>query len=354
MTTKAAYLAGVAPRAMFSAPATTNLMLRGPQVTYAPENDAGAAADLSVDQAIDSLTAPPEENDPAAPVEAAAGEETEADPDPAEDASEAEEPGDGEEPEEKTEAAAEPVPAPQWWDAEAKAHFATLTPEAQAIVFAQEEKREAITAKVKQEAAEARQAAQADIASVQQLAEKLGEFLPRAVETFQQQWGEPDWAAVAREHGADQAFILKTQFEDQQRQLQQVAEAKQQADERVRVETLRAENEKLKGTPLEPVAARQEVGKYLTENGYDRSELANASARDLLLAHKAMLYDKAQAALKAKKPHKPATQAPARAPVRPAASQPGSPQSRTVAQVQHRFAQTKSVDDAVALLLSKG
>ena len=305
---------------------------------------------LSVDQAVESLIAPPED-DTAAPVEAAAP-ETEADPDPAEDTSEAEEPGDGEETEEVAEAAAEPVDAPQWWDAEAKAKFAALAPDLQAIVLAQEDKREAVTAKAKQEAAEERKAAQQEIQGVRQLAEQLGEFLPRAVETFQRQWGEPDWAAVAKEHGADQAFILKTEYEDQQRQLQQVAEAKRQADDQVRIDNLRSENEKLKGTPLEAVTARQDVAKYLTDSGYDRADLANVTARDLLLAHKAMLYDKAQAALKAK-PQKPAAPAPAKAPVRPAAAQPGTSQTRNVAQISNRFAQTKSVDDAVALLLAR-
>lgn len=307
---------------------------------------------LSVDDAVASLLTPPEEHDDATGDDADVADESEADPDQADDASEDTDPGDGEETEEPAEAAAAPVVAPQWWDAEAKGHFAKLTPEAQAIVFAQEEKREAITAKAKQEAAEARQAAEADISTVKQLGELLGDFLPKAVETFQAQWGEPDWAAVAREHGADQAFILKTQYEDQQRQLQQLAEAKQRTDAQARAATLRAENEKLKGTPLEAIPARKAVADYLAANGYGPADLASANARDFLLAHKAMLYDKGQAALKAK-PRKPAPQAPARAPVRPGAAAPGSPQSRVAQQVNNRFAQTRSVDDAVAVLLAK-
>lgn len=308
---------------------------------------------LSVDQAIESLLAPPEEqHEEAAPVEAAA-EQSEADPDQADDTSEAEEPGDGDETEDATEAEAEPVAAPQWWDAEAKAKFAALNPDLQAIVLAQEDKREAVTAKAKQEAAEERKAAQQEQAGIRQFAERIGEFLPRAVETFKQQWGDPDWAAVAREHGADQAFILKTEFEDQQKQIGQLAEAKRQADEQVRADTLRAEGEKLKGTPLEPVEARKEVAKYLIESGYDPSALNSVTALDLTLARKAMLYDKGQAALKAKPP-KPATPPPAKAPVRPAAGQAGSSQTRTVAQLGNRFAQTRSIEDATAWLIAQG
>lgn len=308
---------------------------------------------MSVEQAASLITPKPEEDAPEAAASAPEP-EIEADPNPAEDASEAEEPGDGGETEEATEAEAEPVEPPQWWDAEAKAHFAALTPEAQAIVFEQEGKREAIVTKAKQEAAEERKVAKEQIDGVKRLADQLGEFLPKAVETFNQQWGSaPDWAAIAQEYGAEQAFILKTQHEQQQQQLAQLAEAKSRAQAEAYRASVAEEGEKLKGTPLEPIPARQEVGKYLVESGYSSAELDAASARDLLLAHKAMLYDRAQAALKAKPPKTP-TPAPAKAPARPAAAQAGTPQTRGLAQISNRFAQTRSVDDAVALLMAKG
>lgn len=308
---------------------------------------------LSVDQAVESLIAPQsEQHEEAAPVEAAA-EEIEADPNPAEDASEAEEPGDGGETEEPAEAAAEPVNAPQWWDAEAKAHFAALTPDLQAIVLAQEDKREAITAKAKQEAAEERKAAQAESAGVRKLAEQLATFLPEAVETFKQKWGEPDWVATVEQYGAEETMKLKAQYDADQAKLAKIAEANRAAQAEARQASLREENEKLKGTPLEAMPARQEVAKYLGESGYSSDELSNATARDLLVAHKAMLYDKAQAALKAKPP-KPVTPVPVAAAARPAAAQPGSSQTRSSQQAANRFAQTRSVDDAVALLLAKG
>lgn len=301
---------------------------------------------MSVDQAAGLIM--PQDDTPA-PVEAAAEDLAEEEPNPSEDASEAEEPGDGGEAED--EVAAEAVDPPQWWDAEAKAEFSKLTPETQAIVFAQEEKREAITAKAKQEAAEDRRAAQQQVQGVKRLADELASFLPKAVETFNQQWGEPDWAATVEQMGAEQAFILKSQYETQQRQLAQIAEAKQRADLEARQAELIDENEKLKGTPLEAVEARQPLAAYLASTGYAPAEISAATARDLLIAHKAMLYDKAQAALKAKP--KTAPIAPAKSPVRPAAGQPGTPQTRNVSQIANRYAQTRSIDDAVALMLAK-
>lgn len=316
-----------------------------------------ADAPLTVEGAIESLLAPPEQQEDAAPVEAAADEETEADPNPAEDVSEAEEPGDDGETEEPTEAEAQPVDAPQWWDAEAKAKFAALTPDLQAIVLAQEDKREAVTAKAKQEAAEERKAAQAEIAGVKQFAENLAPWLAKAAQSFQEYWGEPDWQAVIDQHGVEGYTKLKLKYDEDRADLQRVAAAKQLADnalaQKQRQDFLTALETDLKGTPLEPAEKRKEVTSYLETQGFAPDDFQSAGARELMLAHKAMLYDKAQAALKAKPP-KPATPAPAKAPTRPTAGQPGSSKQRTVAQVGNRFAQTRSIDDAVALLLAKG
>lgn len=310
---------------------------------------------MTVDQAVESLITPqPDEQHEAAPVAAveAAQEpaETEAEQ-PAEDA--AEEPLEASDADEQeTEPAVEPVEPPKYWSQDAKAKFAALPPDLQAVVLEQEGPREAAAAKAKSEAAEQKAAASKEVEGVQRLATQLAEFLPQAVETFQQRWGEPDWAAVAQEHGADQAFILKSQHEAEARQLQKLAEAKQQAETQAHSAFIQAETEKLAGTPLADMTVRQEVGKYLTDSGIDPQSLSTVSAKELTIAHKAMLYDRAQAALKAKP--KPVTPPPARSPVRPAAAQPGSSSQRTATTLANRFAQTHSVDDAVALLLAKG
>lgn len=310
---------------------------------------------LSVDQAVASLMAPPEpEHEEAAPVEAAAEpeQEIEAEPNPAETTSEAEEPGDGEEAAELTVAEAEPVKAPQWWDAEAAAEFAKLTPEAQSVVFAQEAKREAITAKAKQEAADVRREADHQVAQVQQIVAGLNDLVPKALETFKSRW-DVDWKATIAEHGAEQTLIWQAEMEAEKAQLQQLTAAKAEAERLSHQAFLQAEAEKLKGTELEKPELRNEVGKYLVETGIEPEALTRISASELTIAHKAMLWDRAQAALKAKPPA-PKPVAPVKAAVRPAAASQSSSEQRNATQIANRYAQTRSVDDAVALLLAKG
>jgi len=322
---------------------------------------------LSVDQAIEALASPapePEENDaPEAPVEAAEEQdETDGADQPAEEPEDdAETVAEGDD---DTEAeAVEPVEPPVYWSKEAKADFAKLPAELQAVVLAQEGPREEAAAKAKAEAAKAVEAAQKEVAGVQALATQLADFLPQAVKTFQQRWGEPDWAQVAQEHGAEQAFVLKAQFETEQKQLAQLAQAEQTAQQEAHKAFVQTEWKAL--STLDPVLApdpadptkgadvRQRVTKFLAEKGIPSDAITRISAVEMSLAHDAMRWREAQAALKAPKPPKPAPVAQQRAAARPAAAQAQASPQRTATQVANRFAQTRSVDDAVALLLAR-
>jgi hypothetical protein len=317
---------------------------------------------LSVEQAVAQLAPEPvEQQAPEAP-DVAAGEPNEIEgadqtPDEAEDG--AETPAEDTEAEaDETEAVA-PLDPPKYWSQEAKADFSRLTPELQAVVLAQEGPREEAAAKAKAEAAEVVKASKAEMGKVQALAEHLGEFLPQALETFQSRWGQkaPDWAAVATEHGADQAFILKAQFEAETQQLQQLASAKQQAATLAQQEFVKAEFARLAeiapdlADPEKGPEKRTAVTTYLVGQGIEPEALRNISATEMVLAHKAMLWDQAQTALKAapKPTPKPAAKP---APVRPAAA---AAQVSPTKQAVGRFHQAPTVDNAVALLLaSKG
>lgn len=311
---------------------------------------------ISFEQAVESLIPQEQQPEPeAAPVEAAPEEDeetvSEADPNPAEDTSEAQdEPGDGEEAEEPAEAAAEPVDAPQWWDAEAKTEFSKLTPEAQAIVFAQEAKREQVTAKAKQEAAEARQKAEHEIAQVGRFAEALTAEIPKWQAAFRSKWGDnPDWVAHAQAVGVEQMTLDKLEWEQERAQLAEAKSAAEAAEAKAYQAFLEAEEAKLAETPLADKSARQEVAKYLIEGGIPAEQLKHVTAQELTIAHKAMLWDRAQAAMKAPKP-KPA--APVRSAVKPTPAPAQSSKQRAASQIANRFAQTRSVEDAIALLLN--
>lgn len=320
-----------------------------------PENGA-----LSVDQAIAALMPEPAEQEaPEAVNTAAEPEEIEGEANAPEDTEgEAEAPADGEETDAEPEAVA-PVEPPKYWSQDAKAKFAELPPELQAVVLAQEGPREEAAAKAKAEAAQQTQAAQAEVAKVQQLADHLGSFLPQAIETFKSKWGDaPDWMAYATEYGAEAMIVAKVQHEQELALLQQTAQATERAQEAAREAAVKVEFQKLAeiapelADPVEGPKRRSEVTSFLVSEGLAEDDIRNITAVEMALANDAMQWRKAQAALKARPTQKPNPAAAPRSPVRPAAAAP-VPAQRTATQVANRFAQTRSVDDAVALLLAR-
>lgn len=320
-----------------------------------PENGA-----LSVDQAIAALMPEPaEQGAPEAVDTAAEPEEIEGEANAPEDTEgEAEAPADGDEAEVEPEAVA-PVDPPKYWSQDAKAKFAELPPELQAVVLAQEGPREEAAAKAKAEAAQQTQAAQAEVAKVQQLADHLGSFLPQAIETFKSKWGDaPDWMAYATEYGAEAMIVAKVQHEQELALLQQTAQATERAQDAAREAAVKVEFQKLAeiapelADPVEGPKRRSEVTSFLVSEGLAEDDIRNITAVEMALANDAMQWRKAQAALKARPTPKPNPAAAPRSPVRPAAAAP-VPAQRTATQVANRFAQTRSVDDAVALLLAR-
>lgn len=325
---------------------------------------------LTVEQAVASLVEPPEAQTPdPAPEQAAEPEaqveDTEAATEAEEPASEAAEPGDGEEEVEAVEPEAPEVEAPAWWKAEHKAKFKELPPELQAVVREQEQTRERLVSEAKERAATAEKQRDEDLKGVRTLAEQLNAFWPEAVQTFQSRWGEkePDWSEVAEKYGADEAFKLKTRFETEQKQLVTLADANRRAQAEAHKAFVEAEWKVLAerapelapdvSDPTKGTEQRQAVIKYLEKESIPKGALANISATEMLIAHKAMLWDQAQARLSAAPKSKPATPAP-KTPVRPAAAQAQPSSQRSASTAANRFAQTRSAEDAVAYLIAKG
>jgi len=378
MTEKTSLLASAAARAIVGAPMGAQLMLRGPQVTFAPLEEGGSSGGLSIEAAVahlneqdgddagagdedagDSAGGGEQDQSGAASADDDAGDGAE-NPDPDEaDAGD----GDGEA-EELDPAAVAPAEAPKYWSQEAKARFAQLPPELQAVVLQQEGPREAATAKAKADAQQVREKADKDIADAQKLATGLTEFLPQAIETFRSRWGdkEPDWVAYAQEHGADRMSVAKARFEQQRDLLTRTAQAAQEAGAVAHRAFLEQESVKLAelapdlADPKEGPARRRAVGQYLVDSGIPQDALANISAAELTLAHKAMLWDQAQAKAKTPTP-KPALGKPAAKPALTrggAAAGPVDPKARQAQKAKNRFAQTRSIADAAAYLDSIG
>lgn len=365
MTDQPAQSAGASTRALFLSSTSPMAMARGARVAFGP--DEGEGGGFSVEDAVAALDAEPDDGAAAAPdakeaAEAAEEPNSEAGDQPAEDA-----PGEAETPaQDGDEAKAEPeavVPAepPKYWSQEAKAKFLELPPELQAVVLAQEGPRETATAKAKDEAAQARAAADKELQGVQRFAEEIKPFLAQAVQTFRSRWGDnPDWVAYAQENGAEAMSIAKAQFEHERTQLQQVAQASKTADEHAEQAYFKAEFEALQtiapdlADPETGPAKRQEVTKYLVDLKIPPAQIRTISAVEMSIARKAMLWDQAQAKAAPTPAPKPA----------PAATRPlargsapaglADPNAKAAQATKARFVKSGSIDDAVAFLNASG
>lgn len=328
---------------------------------------------LTAEQAIASLVEqyedPAETEAPLAAAEPAEGQEiTEGEassPEGAEDG--AETPAeDTEETEAEPEEPVEALEPPRYWSQDAKAKFAELPPDLQAVVLAQEGPREEAAAKAKAEAAKQVSEAKTELAKVQTLAAALNERLPQWIQAFQTRWGNqaPDWVAYAQQHGVDAMTLAKTQFEAERQQLQDAAQETDKARRLAHEQFVQTEFVKLvelapdlapsAQDPRQGSEKRQGVVKFLVEHGIPQDAIAQISAVEMSLAYDAMRYREAQAKLKAAPKPKNPSAPPPKTVVRPATAQAQASPQRQAQQIANRFAQTRSVDDAVALLLASG
>lgn len=273
------------------------------------------------------------------------------DPSEAEDEAEADPDGEVDRPE-----------PPKYWSKDAKARFAELDPDLQAVVLSQEGPREAAAARVKAEAEQVRAAALQDVAQSRQIAAELADALPGAVESFNARWGgEPDWGAIAEEHGVEAMSEARAHYEAERSQLEHAAQVAAVAERANHEAYVAAEFERLKTLAPELVdpetggRLRGDVARYLYGEGFDPQALLSISALELSVARKAMLWDRAQAKARASnsnpRPDRQATRPLARG---AASAGPVDPKARRAAQAKSRFAKTRSIDDAVALLNAQG
>lgn len=369
MTEKTLLLGAASARVLAGLPTSSfNPMLRGPQVAHDADDEAGGGSgSLSIEEAVQRLNSADE---PEAPEGDAGGAVETQDPEGA--ASAPEEAEDGAETpaaeDDETEAepgAVAPAEPPKYWSKEAKAKFAALDPEMQAVVLAQEGPREEYAAKARAEAAQERAARIQRDQETTALAEGLNSFLPKAVEVFKDRWGDtpPDWDAIADQYGTEAMVRQKVRYDADRELLAQTARATQEADAKARQVYIQAEAAKLAEMapelvdPKDGAARRKDVVQYLLDANIPKAAIDDISAVELSMAHKAMLWDRAQAKAKAATPSPtPRPGAGAKAPLtRGGATQgPADPKAKQIHGAKSRFGKSRSVADAVALLNSLG
>lgn len=246
---------------------------------------------------------------------------------------------------------------PHFWSAEDKAAFAELPPHLQARIAAYEKNRDDATARVIQEAAEARNRAAAEAEEIAALNAQLAEALPRAQTAFVQAWGhtEPNWLQMAQTHGQEVAGQMKQRFDHDVAQMRQLHASAQEGQARAFETYVAAEFEKLKvvepelADPARGEARLQAVGRFLLESGFDADQIRHAGAQEMAIAYDALRYRQAKAGMSASQ------RAPAARPgLRPAAAQPQSSSHRRAESIRSRFAAAPTIDNAVAAILAKG
>lgn len=335
---------------------------------------------LTIDSAVALLEAAPPEEAPATPPVAAipaaeapavdpaaveAAPETPADPAVADDADPLLE-AIGEVMEEPDPAAeqAPAIEAPRSWNAEERAQFAKLPREAQTIVVAREAERDSRVAKAVQEANDAKKSVEAQQATLAEITGRLNDSLPNAITAFETRWGktEPEWDNLIDTHGAEQTLKWQNQYARERNALGQAARDKAAVEDQLFVQFVQAETVKLAqiapqlADPVKGPALRSSVAQYAIDQGaVAADQVKHVSAAQLHIAHKAMQWDRAQALLAAKQAQKtPANPAAPKSPATPAATPsaaaPANAIPRAQQELRHRFAQTRSLEDAVAVL----
>jgi hypothetical protein len=333
--------------------------------TANPITEMGGEA-ISLHQAIGSLLNPTEEQKPAAEAppprpSRPQAPETAAAAEPAEEA-----PAEEAVSEEATDDdAGEDAPRhepPAHWKKAAKELFATLSPEVQAQLVAQERERDQHINRKMEEAAELRKGAETERSTIeterQRLKSALDTLIPDLEVALQGKWAGVNWAELAQK---DQATYVawQHQFREDVGKLQlarqhraQIAQQETAAAQKARDEAGKREYEALVikrpelKDPAKSKAFFDSITDYAREIGFPPDRFAQAvSHLELLTIEKAMKYDRAQAA-KAAAIARPV----------PQVQQPGASRSKGDRQAEARAAQLKrleqtgDIEDARGLL----
>lgn len=246
---------------------------------------------------------------------------------------------------------------PHFWSAEDKAAFAELPPHLQETVLAYERNRDTAAARAIQAAAEARNRAEAAASGADEVVSRLDKLLPEAEAAFGQRWPDDmDWGALADEVGAEQAMRMKLQRDTEAEALQRMRSARQEAEAASFQSYIASEFEKLKeiapdlADPRHGAERRQDVVKFLADNGVPLETIRGAGATEFALAYDALRYRKAKASYA--QGARPSSSA--RLAVQPGAGTGLGSSHRRQAGVKARFAQKPSLDNAVAAILARG
>ena len=197
----------------------------------------------------------------------------------------------------------EVIPPPPFWDAEQKERWTKLDPATQSYILEREKQRDAAHDRAVNEAARVRKTAEAEAQKVAQLLPEIERAVQQVEQVFADQWATVDWRALAEENPAEY-IRLKAVYDEDLADRQRILAAKRvaqetaaKAQEDARQAAALEEARRLRELAPElaqPEKAREVFG-WLAEQGFEGDVLAGVTATELIIAHKAMLYDRLKA-----------------------------------------------------------
>ena len=213
------------------------------------------------------------------------------------------------------------IEAPQFWDAEGKEAFAKLSPAAKSEVARYEKQRSLAVAKAMQKSAETTRAAEAKLMQLRETSDRIGEYVDAGDERMQQweDWFTSEGTNLAQNDPG--AYVAEeARYKAEKREHEQLKANRADAD-RITFQSHREEQSRLLAEvapelvdPKEGPKRMAETVSFLQELGFDNERIRWISATEASLAHKAMMWDRAQArAQQAPKP-KPKPSGPNAAP----------------------------------------
>jgi hypothetical protein len=183
------------------------------------------------------------------------------------------------------------------------------------------------------------------------------EWIPRALARSKMWWGENgfDLAANVQQYGADQALVMKAEYEAEQQELERIVQVQKLAESEERLNYQRAEYGKLakvrpEFTSPTARAEREAFAKAMLDIGFTADQLEMIPAAGVDLALDGIAYRKAQADAKAKAKAPPKPAAPA---LKPSAAIPASSANSNLQKLRAKAYKSGDADDMVKLMVAE-
>lgn len=244
-----------------------------------------------------------------------------------------------------------PIDAPHFWTPEGKEHFANLDPVTQQFVLDQDKKSQAFVTKTRQELTQ-QVMQQVNLFNQQNQAklEQLDTVITQNETLFRQKYAtdsELNEFITSGQVTTEQAMQHRIERDAAKEAIDKDRKSYEKADAELRAQIDQARTQTLSETQpeiLQPENARA-IAQYVVSQGTPSEALNYASAGELTMAYKAMLYDRGHEALRSKS--KKAPKKPTKT-LKPSGQKSAPSKNARLAALEKRASETGSMEDILA------